>query len=101
MSPYISKYQWFVTFESIPFRFSLQHRGRVRAGGRRRDELQGLLHPSQIREGAGSGGDHNPPQPGDQARDLGRTHCQQLNADARRGREGGGQRPAATNQGLV
>ena len=69
----------------------LQRRGRVRAGGGRRGELQGLLHSSQVREGAGGGGDHHPPQPGKQTRDLVRTRGQQLSAGgAAEGETGGG-----------
>lgn len=68
----------------------LQHRGRVRAGGRRRGELQDLLHPSQTREGPGGGGDHNPPETGNKTRDLGGTSRQQLNADPGRGLGQGG-----------
>lgn len=47
-----------------------QHRGRVRAYGRRRGHIQGVSHPSQEPEDPGRGcGDH-PPEPGNQARDL-------------------------------
>lgn len=80
---------WTPFFLSLP----LQHRGRICADGRRRGELQSLLHPSQTWEGPGGGGDHNPPEARNQTRDLGRTRRQQLNAEPSRvagrgGREG-------------
>lgn len=61
----------------------LQHRGRVRASGRRRGELQSVLHPTQIREGPGGGSHHHPPQAGVKARDLvGARHQQLMEAAA-------------------
>ena len=53
-----------------------------------------MLHPSQTREGPGSGGDHNPSQPRNQTRDLDRTRHQQLNAE-------GGQQGQRVGKGAI
>lgn len=58
--------------------FLRQHRGGVRAYGRRRGHIQGVSHPSQEPEDPGCGGGHHPPQPRHQARDLVRSDHQLL-----------------------
>lgn len=47
-----------------------QHRGRVRAYGGRRGDVQGVSHPPQKPEDPGRGCDDHPPEPGHQTRNL-------------------------------
>lgn len=54
--------------------------GWICAHGGRRSDVQDLCHPTQKREGAGGRGDHHPPEPRKQTRDLVRPDHQLIEA---------------------